>query len=206
MRRLVQLTALAAILGLPTVAQAYDTPDAAYGVAIRMGGRFDNMRMCVATPEGFKAGPMADISLYTELGLSDRAALNFTLPIFRPVMFAAAFRMLQFEPDFALLFRAGGSDSASWVVGPTAGVSLHFGPDNLSSAANRGIEFFAWGPVGGLYAGRAVDRPDKDMDLEYGLGLNATPMFAEHDLWPGHEPIDGIVVAGYLSMKLAWAR
>lgn len=206
MRRLVQLSALTLGLSLPVSALAGTTPDAAYGVNIRMGGRFDNMRMCVATPEGFEAGPMADISLYTELGLGDKLALNFTLPIFRPVFFGAAFRMLQLEPDFALLYRVSGSGNADWVFGPTAGVSLHFGPDNLSSAANRGIEFFAWGPVGGVYLGRAVDRDKGTMDLEYGLGVNATPMFAEHDLWPGHEPLDGIVVAGYLGLKLAWAR
>ncbi len=161
MRRLVQLCALSLGLALPGTALATDTPGAAYGLAIRMGGRFDNMRMCVATPEGFTAGPMADISLFTEKGFGDKLALNFTLPVFRPILFGAAFRMMQFEPDFTLLYRIEGSGDADWVVGPTAGVSLHFGPDNLSSAANRGIEFFAWGPMGGLYAGRAVHREDK---------------------------------------------
>jgi len=206
MRRLVRFVVLVAGLSLPATALANTTPGAAYGVDIRMGGRFDNMRMCVATPEGFQAGPMGDISLFTELGLGDKLALNFTLPVFRPIFFGAAFRMMQFEPDFALLYRVEGEGKGDWVFGPTAGVSLHFGPDNLSSAANRGLEFFAWGPVGGVYVGRAIDREKGEMDVEYGLGLNATPMYAEHDLWPGHEPMDGIVIAGYLGMKLSWAK
>jgi len=143
---------LAWILLYSTSAFATDV-DRSYvvGVKIRAGGRFDNVRRCVATSKDTPGGPAADISAFVEFPVGDGKALQVDLPIMRPILFAVAFDMLQFEPSATLKFRDADGGNVDWVLGPTLGVSLHYGPDYHSDLDGR--HFFAIGPIIGGYFG-----------------------------------------------------
>ena len=170
---------LAAALFAPAAApaQAAD-PDRAtvFGVRLRLGARHDDVRMCVATPAGVKGGFAADVSLFADLPIGDRASVDLNLPVVRPILFAAAFRMLQLEPEATLLFRGEASDGLDFVGGPSLGLSLHYGPDYNSPPSARGPAFFALGPSIGAYLGVEFKRDD---GLDFGLGVHpyATPLF-----------------------------
>ena len=189
----------ALLLSVPTgdaFAQADVTVDGQviFGFKIRAGGRFDNVRMCVATPAGVKGGPAADISLFTEFDVGDDMALHIDLPVFRPIMFGASFKMLQFEPSVTLKFRRSTDGGKDLVAGPTLGVMLHYGPDYKSEKKGdgRGPSFFAMGPIVGGYLGLDFKRPEKAFDFELGLTPYVTPLFGISD----PEEHRGIVVGG----------
>jgi len=103
------------------------------GVKLRFGGRYDNIRMCVATPAGVKGGIAADISFFLEFGLSSDWSIHVDVPVFRPIVFAAAFKMLQFEPSVSFNYRYRTSGGTDLIVGPAVGLSLHYGPDYNST-------------------------------------------------------------------------
>jgi len=150
-----------------------------------VGGRYDNMRMCVATPAGVKGGPIADIALDTRFAIGDNAAAAISLPLMRPILFGIAFKMLQFEPEVTLEFARGASDRAQFVVGPGLGVSLHYGPDYRSDTSNKGGSFFAAGPFVSCLLG--VQSPGKRVK-QRALGVRAfyVPLFSgASDLSPG---------------------
>ena len=167
-----------------------------FGVKIRAGGRFDNVRACVASPAGTKGGPAADVSFFTEIGVTDNMSVHIDLPVFRPVMFGLAFKMLQFEPSVTLKFRRVSDGRVDFVGGPTLGVSLHYGPDykSGSSGDERGPSFFAMGPFVGGYAGMDFKRPGKSFNFELGLTPYVIPMFGINDS-DNHR---GVVVGGLL--------
>jgi len=174
------------------------------GPKIRVGGRFDNVRMCVATPAGTKGGPAADISLSTEFTLKDKVSLEVDLPVFRPILFGLAFDMLQFEPSLTLKFRRVGRGATDFVVGPTIGISLHYGPDYNSerSGAGRTDSFFALGPVIGGYIGLDFKRPNKKLNLQLGLTPYVTPLFSVND----DQDHRGVVVGGLLDLQLRFGK
>jgi len=120
--------------------------DVAFGMHIMFGGRYDTMRMCVASPAGAKGGIIADIMFDTRYYIKDNVTVVFNLPVMRPILFAAAFRMLQFEPQVAIEFSNTMNDKADFIVSPGLGLSLHYGPDYNSDKNNRGDSFFAAGP------------------------------------------------------------
>lgn len=185
------------LLALPAEAQTVDGDDSfIIGVKIRAGGRFDNVRACVASPAGAKGGPAADISLFTEIGVADNMAVHIDLPVFRPIMFGAAFKMLQFEPSVTLKLRKVSGGKVDFVGGPTLGISLHYGPDYKSAASgdNRTASFFAMGPTVGGYVGMDFKRPDKTFNFELGLTPFVTPLFGISD----PENHKGVVVGGLL--------
>jgi hypothetical protein len=199
------LMALAfAILGLgltrPAVAAEGDTVAAdralIFGIAIRAGGRFDNVRKCVASPQGTKGGPAADISVFAEIAVSDTVSVHVDLPVMRPILFAAAFHMLQFEPEVGLLFRKVTDGKVDLVAGPTLGVSLHYGPDYHSerSGSGRTPSFFAMGPQIGGYFGLDFKRPGEQFNFQLGLSPFVTPLIGVND--PDHH--HGVVVGGLL--------
>ncbi|MCK9461210.1 MAG: hypothetical protein M0R80_16405 [Proteobacteria bacterium] len=171
------------------------------GVAIRAGGRFDNVRMCVASPAGVKGGPAADISLFADIGVSDNASVRVNIPFMRPILFAAAFRMLQFEPEIGLIFRRRTEAGVDLVAGPTIGLSLHYGPDYLSEAsgAGRRPSFFAMGPQVGGYMGLDFKRPDERFNFQLGLSPYVAPLFGVDD----PDEHRGVVVGGLLD---GWFR
>ncbi len=105
----------ALLLSLSLLVPAASSAETVLGVRVSGGGRFDNVRKCVASSPGTKGGPAADIAAFLELGLRKDVALVLNLPVMRPILFAAAFKMLQLEPDVTLAFRlrAGGPTSSS---------------------------------------------------------------------------------------------
>ncbi len=167
-----------------------------YGLKIRAGGRYDNVRMCVASAAGFPGGPALEISAFMEFGLSEDVALSVELPLFRPVFFGAAFSMLQFDPEVGLLFRRSTTAGRSWIFGPTLGLSFHYGPDynSESSGEGRGPSFFAMGPRIGGYLGLNFERLGKSFEFQIGVHPYVTPLFSIDD--PASH--SGVVIGGTL--------
>jgi hypothetical protein len=165
-----------------------------FGFKIRIGGRYDNVRKCVASPTGTKGGIAADISAFADFPAGDGTAIHVDLPVMRPILFALAFHMLQFEPTVALNFSDRSSNKVGWVAGPALGVSLHYGPDYHSEASGPGRtpSFFAMGPIIGAYAGLDFRRPGDTFNFQLGLSPYVTPLFGIGD------PQDhrGVVIGG----------
>lgn len=178
-------------------------PATVLGVKIRVGGRYDDIRMCVASPAGSKGGLAADISLFAEFAASNNLRVHVDLPVLRPILFAAAFKMLQFEPSVTLKFRTSSSGGARFVGGPTLGLSLHYGPDFNSSPSGDGRtpSFFAIGPTVGGYLGLELGRPNHSFNFELGLTPFFTPMFATPDATVRR----GIVAGGLLDGAFRFA-
>jgi hypothetical protein len=164
------------------------------GVKLRVGGRFDNVRMCVGSPAGVKGGPAADVSFFAEIPSDDEMSVEIDLPVMRPILFGAAFRMLQFEPSVALKFRKASEGSVDFVGGPVVGLSFHYGPDYQSDrgGADRRPSFFALGPTVGGYLGLDFKRPGETYNFQLGLTPYVTPLFGIDD--PEHHL--GVVVGG----------
>jgi hypothetical protein len=117
------------------------------GINLMAGGRYDDLRMCVGSPAGVKGGPIADIMLTARYGLSQRWTAGIDLPLFRPILFGAAFDMVQFEPQFTLDYRKPVSGKVDIVAGPGLGLSLHYGPDYTTAKnAENPESFWAAGP------------------------------------------------------------
>jgi hypothetical protein len=167
-----------------------------YGFKVRIGGRFDNVRKCVASKTGTKGGIAADISAFAEFPTGKGPSVHVDLPLMRPILFAAAFHMLQFEPTVALKFIDRSDNKVGWVVGPALGVSLHYGPDYKSetSGSGRTSSFFAMGPIMGAYAGLDFRRPGEKFNFQLGLSPYVTPLFGIGD--PRNHR--GVVVGGLL--------
>ncbi len=206
------LPALLALLSLsvPSTADAQETTTSqeeghrVIGVRARGGGRFDNVRMCVATAAGVKGGPAADISFFVETGLSAGVWLDLDLPVFRPILFAASFDMLQFEPTATVKFRMISMGNVDLVGGPTLGLSLHYGPDYTSdsSGVGRKASFFALGPIVGGYVGLDVKRPGKTFNLQLGVTPYVTPLFGVND----PQRHRGLVAGASLDASFRFAR
>ena len=192
---------------LPMAASAQEIPSqntVTFGIKIRAGGRHDDVRMCVATPAGSKLGPAMDISFVTEFGLSDDLVLSLNVPVLRPLLFAAKFDMLQFEPDVTLKFVVKQGERRDLVAGPSLGVSLHYGPDFRSEPDGdlRGPSFFALGPRVGAYVGVNFKRPSESFDFQLGFSPYVTPLFSIND----PESHLGREVAGSLEALILFNR
>lgn len=173
----------------------------AIGLKIRVGGRFDNVRMCVASPAGTKGGPALEVSFYGEKALSENKALAFDIPLFRPILFAAAFKMFQFDPDVSLLFKNRIDNDRDFIAGPTLAFSLHYGPDYNSDKSNRGESFWAIGPrIGGYFA---VDfkRDSERMNFQLGIHPYITPMFAIDSKTIDNGIVSGAILDGLFKFK-----
>ncbi|MCP4129801.1 MAG: hypothetical protein GY754_02175 [bacterium] len=127
------------------------------GPGLMFGGRYDNLRMCVATAAGKKGGPAADIQFNIKYHFSESMALSFALPVLRPILFGALFKMLQFEPQFTLEFGFPIEEDVLLILGPGLGGSVHYGPDYNSDLNNRGDDFWAGGPMVSLLLGISYD-------------------------------------------------
>ncbi|MBU1243031.1 hypothetical protein KKD52_14015 [Myxococcota bacterium] len=189
---------LAVLLLLPTPALAQSST--LVGPRARMGGRYDNIRMCVATPAGVNGGPAMDISAFFSWSVGQGTRLEFDLPVMRPILFGAAFRMLQFEPSVGLSFELARTPKSVLRAGPLAGISLHYGPDvdSESSGDGRTASFFALGPIGGANASLTFLRPRGRFDVQVGLTLYATRLVAVDD--PANHK--GFVLGGSLDIGL----
>ena len=118
------LVVLALVLGIAAEAAAQDG-QVIFGFKVSAGGRYDDVRMGIATPAGGKGGPAMDISFFTEVGLRDNMSLLVNIPVMRPLLFGVGMKMLQFEPEVALLFRKANDGKVDLVAGPSVGVTLH---------------------------------------------------------------------------------
>lgn len=125
---------------------AQEERDVSFGFSIMFGGRYDDLRMCVASPAGVKGGMIGDIALNTRFHVRENLDMVFTLPVMRPILFALAFQMLQFEPEVTFEFKHPLGGDSALVAGLGLGASFHYGPDYKSDLENRGESFFAIGP------------------------------------------------------------
>ena len=157
--------------------------DDAMGFKTRIGGRYDNVRMCVATDPGVQGGMAADISYFLEKYLKAGWSASIDLPVFRPILFGAAFEMLQYEPDLNFLYRVENADGVDYILGATLGASFHYGPDYKSeqSGDGRRPSFFAMGPSAGAYFGLDFKRPGKSFNFQLGAHPYVTPLFSVGD-------------------------
>jgi hypothetical protein len=201
---LLALALVPAALALPREALAQTPTDLTIiGLQIRAGGRFDNVRKCVATPAGTRGGPAADVSLFMEFGLDPDLSLVVVVPLFRPIFFAAAFHMLQFEPEVGLNFHMRGNDDLDVYFGPTLGLTFHYGPDYNSerSGPGRTASFFAFGPSFGLSLGMTFLRPGETFDGQLGIHPYVTTLFGVGD--PARH--QGVVFGGMLEGNLRFS-
>lgn len=164
-----------------------------YGILYMAGGRYDDVRMCVASAAGVKGGPMADIMFLTKYTFSEKSTLTFNLPVMRPLLFGLAFQVLQFEPEFTFQYRKVLNDSKALLTGPGLGVSLNYGPDYKSDLKNRGDPFFAVGPFISWQIGLEFKGPQKMRVV--GIRAFYVPLTAK-------DHSDGIVLGGVLEYSV----
>ncbi len=175
-----------------------------FGIKVQAGARYDDVRMCVASPPGAKGGMALEISFFTEIGVTEQISVLVNVPLMRPILFAAAFKMLQFEPEVALLFRHPQEGDVDIIVGPSLGIVLHYGPDYESgpSGEERGPSFWALGPRIGGYFGLDFKRPGKTFNFQLGVSPYVTPLFSVDD--PDNH--DGFVAGGTLDGSFRFAK
>ena len=147
------------------------------GIKVMAGGRYDDVRMCVGSDAGVKGGPIADVMLLFKKNIKPNVDLAFELPVMRPILFGAAFKMLQFEPQVSVEFDKQINHKSSLILAPGAGISFHYGPDYKSDLDNRGKDFFAAGPiVSGLIGYSANSKNGKKIIA--GIRFFYTPLFS----------------------------
>jgi hypothetical protein len=176
-----------------------------FGIKVRMGGRFDNVRKCVASQPGTKGGIAADISLFAETPLSDKGSFHIDLPVMRPILFALAFKMLQFEPSVSWRFTNTNQNTKNgFTYGPMLGFSLHYGPDYTYDAKPDTAKhaFFALGPTIGGFAGYTFNRSSGQPRFSLGVSPYFTPLFSVND----PEKRKGVVIGGLLDAGFYFKR
>jgi hypothetical protein len=139
------------------------------GCLVMVGGRYDNLRMCVATDSGVKGGPIADVMLTGRHAASQKVDIGFNLPVFRPILFAAAFKMLQFEPEMVVCFHSAPRNDLQFTTAPSVGLSLHYGPNYRSDRKNRSPSFFAAGPIIGVHFLMGKIGTDQQVKNSFGI-------------------------------------
>jgi len=132
---------------------AQDDSPVSFGFHFLMGGRYDDVRMCVASPAGAKGGTIAEIYLDVQFKAGENGVFSINMPVMRPILFAAAFNMLQFEPQVSYEYFFGQNDNPQVVLGGGLGLVFHYGPDFQSSQEERGPSFLAMGPLFTGFAG-----------------------------------------------------
>lgn len=133
--------------------------DVSYGIHVLAGGRYDDLRMCVGSPAGIKGGPIMDVYFDIIIPAGTQGQVIMNIPVARPILFGAAFKMLQFEPQVTYEYRLPLDGGDSLVLGGGLGMAFHYGPDFESSPDDRGEDFFAMGPLFSLSAGYEFLRP-----------------------------------------------
>lgn len=128
-------------------AQQIENKKFSVGVMAMGGGRYDDVRMCVASPAGVKGGPIGDIMLAFRVKKNDKFTFVFNLPVFRPILFAAAYNMLQFEPEAIFEIHKVINEKRDFFSGPGLGLSVNYGPDYNSNNDNPSESFFSGGPI-----------------------------------------------------------
>lgn len=145
------------------------------GISYLAGVRYDDLRMCVATKAGVKGGPIADGSAVLSWNTEDMS-WGAKIPVIRPILFGAAFQMLQFEPEMFFSKTLGKEKKFSLM--PGIGFSAHYGPDYNASLKKRGDEFWAFGPIISLTSGFRLPSNNDKRDRIIGIRPFYTPLFA----------------------------
>ena len=192
------LVAAALILcAFAPISNAQQKDESGMGLLVMAGGRYDNLRMCVASAAGVKGGIIGDVMLTGRHAVNDHIAMGFNLPVMRPILFGLAFRMLQFEPEMVLDVKKQVSDKIVIITAPSLGISLHYGPDYNSDRKNRSPSFFAAGPIAGVHLGMGFK--DENGSIENIIGIK--PFYA--GLFT-REQGRGTVIGGALEFQHAW--
>ncbi len=157
------------------LSQVQTTKQNFFGLLIMAGGRYDDVRMCIATPAGVKGGPIGDIMFAVKHRINDKHAFSFNLPVMRPILFGAIFKMLQLEPEAAFQMFTPINNKIDFIHGPGIGLSFHYGPDYRSDSENPSKSFFAMGPMVTYQAGLAF-KGKRENSLTFKAFY--TPLFA----------------------------
>ncbi len=199
---LIALTCLLSLSGEARAEATLDEPSVVMGVKVRFGGRYDDVRMCVASDPGVKGGMAADISFFTEVAMNEDWVLHVDLPVMRPILFGAAFKMLQYEPSVSAKYRVRSDSGADLMLGPTLGLSLHYGPDYWSTKDGEGRrpDFFALGPMIGGFLGLDIKRPGEAFNVQLGVTPYVTPLFSMGD----PDEHQGVVIGGLFDALFRW--
>ena len=149
-----------------------------FGFMVMGGGRYDDLRMCVGSPAGVKGGPIADIMFVTQFKTDNDKLMSLNIPIFRPILFGTAFKLLQFEPELNWENKSTLKNGNTLIYGLGVGLSFHYGPDYESDLDNRGEDFFAVGPMLNYSLGIVLDSESRKK-----LALKAfyIPLFGENE-------------------------
>ncbi len=166
-----------------------------YGLHILAGGRYDDVRMCVGSDAGVKGGPIMDVYADIRFPVGDRDNLALNIPIMRPILFGAAFQMLQFEPQMSYEHHLGKLEEPHFILGGGLGVVFHYGPDYKSSMDDRGEDFFAWGPLFSGFLGRQF--PGENRSWMPGIKLFYSPLLSD-------EYRDGMVLGTALELHMLY--
>ncbi len=168
------------------------------GVKILSGARYDDVRMCVASPAGEKGGFIAEVYLQYRKPLAENRTLLLELPVFRPIVFAAKFQMMQFEPQATLEFKRETSSEQSLRIAPGLGFSAHYGPGYRSDEDNREPDFWAFGPIFSTAFSLGFD---KGRDKALGIKLFCVPLFSSEELYKS-----GITLGGAIEYQFSLAK
>lgn len=188
------IISLLLLLNLMSFAQSIKSSEPKYGVLFMGGTRYDDVRRCVATSPGTKGGPMADIMLTRFFKLSETKSLRISLPVMRPILFAVAFKMLQFEPEANLFINSTSGESKKLFLSPGLGLSLNYGPDYMSDNGEDAERFFSVGPTFSMQSGLklgAAKTSSVSFRVFYtplfasGVGTNGTVLGASIQYWFG---------------------
>lgn len=144
-----------------------------FGIRILGGGRYDNVRMCVGSPAGVPGGPIGEVYFDIRVPVNESGSVVINVPLFRPIMFAAAFRMLQLEPTVMYEHSFGEAGGTHPIIGGGLGIILHHGPDYNSSQDERGESFFSIGPLFNGFAGLKI----AESNFTVGLKGFFSPLF-----------------------------
>ncbi len=117
------------------------------GFSFAAGGKYDAVRQCVATPRGVTGGPAFEFGgLVLDYRFDNWFAFGGYIPLLRPILFGAAFQMLQFMPEliFSLYIPVYFKVDLFLIMG--MGGSFHYGPgfDYKGNLVDK--PFFAGGP------------------------------------------------------------
>ncbi|MDA3810211.1 MAG: hypothetical protein PF518_07730 [Spirochaetaceae bacterium] len=151
-----------------------------FGIHVLAGGRYDDVRMCVASQSGVKGGPIVDIYFDIRFPAGENGTIALNIPVMRPILFGFAFSMLQFEPQVTYEYHFGEPGSPRFVLSGGLGLVFHYGPDYKSSVDNPGDSFFAMGPL--FTASAGVQFPGKRGYWMPGVKVFYAPLFSpEYD-------------------------
>ena len=163
------------------------------GLSVAAGGRYDNVRMCIASPAGVPGGiALEPLALVMEYRINEQFGIGTYLPVARPLIFALNTQMLQFLPEIVFNIHIPVDEFSSIVIHPALGASLHWGPDYYSDQENRGPEFFAMGPRISVLGGVALKLSEQH-EIILGLKPYAELLFSDY--------LSGFVVGGELDFQ-----